>query len=74
MGISCLSRFLILCNIFLFIFINCNTLDEFQDALLDAGAVPKLLALINSSHEDISWQAAGALRNIVLNNCLYLKC
>jgi hypothetical protein len=42
--------------------------DEFQNALLNAGAVPALLQLIGQDHEDIAWQAAGALRNIVLNN------
>lgn len=42
--------------------------DEFQEALFEAGAVPALLQLVTQGHEDIAWQAAGALRNIVLKN------
>lgn len=41
---------------------------KYQNVLLEAGAVPKLLKLVNSDHEDIAWQATGAIRNLVLKN------
>ena len=42
--------------------------EKYQTVLLEAGVVPKLLKLVNSDHEDIAWQATGAIRNLVLKN------
>lgn len=56
--------------------INCtNTLTfyllntvMYRKAIAGAGVVPLLVGLIPHHNEEVAWQAAGALRNMILDN------